>query len=186
MPGFEPVGSKRYRLLHPRPVYIIIASRGEKINAMAASWVSPLSEEPERITLALDKESYTYQIIREVREFTVNVVDDRHLDVVWCVGTTSGHEIDKVSRCGLKLEPSSSVRAPHLADALGYIEARVYKIIEDVAEDVDLIVADVVAAYARSDVYNPRYGWELAKARILLHASGRAFTVPGRLLVARG
>jgi len=36
-----------YLLLHPRPAYLIGSGKvGEKVNFMAASWVSPVSEEP--------------------------------------------------------------------------------------------------------------------------------------------
>ena len=184
--SFERVESRRYRVLHPRPVYVIVASHGGRVNAMAASWVSPLSEEPERIMAAFEKDSYTYSLVRASGVFTVNVVGPEHVQLVWCVGTRSGREVDKIRECGVRLEDSpDGFPAPHLADALGFIEARVFRIYEDVAEDVDLVVADVAAAYARGGLYNPRYGWELQKAHVLMHASGRAFTTPGRLLVAR-
>ncbi len=180
------VSGKRYRLLHPRPVYVIVAGvSGGTVNAMAASWVSPFSEEPERIMLALEKDSYTRELIEKNGEFTVNVVEEEHMKLVWCVGTTSGRNVDKISECGVKLEDSRHVKAPHLSNALGYIEARVYRILTDAAEDVDLIIADVVAAYARSDIYNPRYGWVITKAPILMHVSGRAFVLPGRLVILR-
>ncbi len=182
--SYMEVSEKRYRLLHPRPVYVIVASDGKR-NAMAASWVSPLSEEPERVTLALEKDSFTYELIRETKEFTINVVGEEHAKLVWCVGTTSGRSVDKISKCSVELEDSTRVKAPHLRNALGYIEARIHRIIEDVADDVDLVIADVVAAYARSDLYNPRYGWVLTKAHILMHAAGRAFVLPGRLVILR-
>jgi len=182
---YTEVASRRYRVLHPRPVYVIIVEAEGKVNAMAASWVSPVSEEPERIALALDKESYTRELLAKTEYFTVNVVNERHVELVWCVGTRSGRETDKISECGVRLAPAEKIPSKRLGDALGWIEARVHRVIDDIAEDVDLIIADVVAAYARSDAYNPRYGWELAKAKILLHASGRAFTTPGRLIIAK-
>ncbi len=180
----ERVESKRYRLLHPRPVYVIVAAHGGRVNAMAASWVSPLSEEPERITVAFEKESYTYELVRASGEFTVNVVPASMLEAVWCLGTRSGRGRDKLAECGAAVEPSRSVEAPRLQGAIGVIEARVYKVYEDVAEDVDLVVADIVDAYADPSLFNPRYGWQVTKAEILFHASGRAFTTPGRLLLA--
>ncbi len=181
---YAEVTTRRYRLLHPRPVYVIVVEAEGRVNAMAASWVSPFSEEPERIIIALDKESYTRELLAKTEYLTVNVVGEGHAELVWCVGTRSGREADKVKECGVSLAPAEKVPSKRLADALGWVEARVHRVIEDLAEDVDLVVADVVAAYARSDAYNPRYGWELAKAKILLHASGRAFTTTGRLIVA--
>ena len=64
-----------YYLLHPRPAYIIGSGTLDgKANLMAASWVSPVSEEPERVAIALDRESYTYELVKRTGEFTINVL----------------------------------------------------------------------------------------------------------------
>ena len=53
-----------YLILHPGPAYIVVSgTEGQKLGVMAASWISPASEEPPKITLAIDVESYTYSVI---------------------------------------------------------------------------------------------------------------------------
>ncbi|MEM1843597.1 MAG: flavin reductase, partial [Desulfurococcaceae archaeon] len=46
-----------------------------------------------------------------------------------------------------------------------------------------LFIAEVVAVQVVEGLYT-KYGWDLAKAKILLHHGGRGFTVPGRLILA--
>ncbi len=171
-----------YRPLHPRPVYLIVSGRvGEKLNVMAASWVMPVSEEPLRIAIAVERETYTFDLIEEYKEFTINVVDDKLLDKVWRAGTTSGRGRDKVREIGLELEEPLKTKVPGIREALSIIECRVWKHLD--TGEVRLYVADVVSVRVKTEYYNERYGWDIRRASILMHLSGRAFTVPGRLLI---
>ena len=49
---------------------------------------------------------------------------------------------------------------------------------------VTLVLADVVGARAVEGAFNDRYGWDLRRVKIPLHAAGRAFVKPGRLVLA--
>ncbi len=170
----------QHRILHPRPVYLIVSRHGDRVNVMAASWVTPVSEEPPRIALALDRETYTYRLVRESGYFTVNVVGEDMVDAVWIAGTVSGEERDKVSLIGLRLADSEKVPVPHVEGCLGYIGAKVWRTMD--VGDAELVVADVVEAYADPSLFDPRKGWYLAKARVLLHGAGRVFATTGRIL----
>jgi flavin reductase (DIM6/NTAB) family NADH-FMN oxidoreductase RutF len=176
-----------YYVLHPRPVYVIAAGSKEKANFMAASWVSPFSEDPPRVIASLDKTSYTAELVKRYRVFTINVYHADAVDFVYGAGTVSGRRVDKAKLLGAELAFDTETGAPRIAKPrpLGVVEAKVFRILEDLAEDVDLVVADVVAAYADPNVFNQNYGWVLQKARILLHASGRGFTTATQLIVAR-
>ncbi len=173
---------RSYLLLHPRPVVLIVAKKGDKVNLMPASWVTPVSEEPPMIAVAIAKENYTHDMIAETKEFTVNVVGKEHVELVWKTGTISGREVDKVKELKIDLKPSAKVSAPRLADALGVIECRVVESVE--AGESTLFIAEVVHAEA-VDAFNEKYGWDIRRAKPLLHCSGRAFTVPDGLLLAR-
>jgi len=185
--GYSRVGGRWYYLLHPRPVYIVAAEAGGRLNFMAASWVMPFSEEPPRIVLALDKEAYTTQLLIEAGVFTVNVLPVEEKDFIYTAGTVSGRSVDKAKLLNAVFEPGEATGAPRLRhpEPLGWIEARLHRLVGDAAEDVHLAVADVVAAYAREDLFNQRYGWELRRVRVAMHTAGRAFTTNNGLYVAR-
>ncbi len=171
-----------YKPLHPRPVYLIVSGKlGRKLNIMAASWVMPVSEEPLRIAIAVERETYTYELIEEYKEFTVNVVDARLLDKVWKAGTISGRNRDKIRELGLELEDPLRVNVPGIKGALAIIECRVWSYVD--SGEVRLYVADVLSVRVDPEYYNERYGWDIRKASILMHLTGRAFTTPGRLLL---
>lgn len=172
-----------YKPLHPRPAYLIVSGVPGELNVMAASWVMPVSEEPLRLALALDRETKTFELIEKYGEFTVNIVDAKLVDKVYKAGTLSGKEVkDKLVLIGLKITPSIKIKTPGIEEALGIIEAKVWKSI-DVGE-VRLYIADILAIRVKPEYYNEKYGWDMRKTQILLHLIGRAFTVPGRLILA--
>lgn len=184
--GYIEAGEKWYYLLHPRPVYIIAAAAGGRVNFMAASWVMPFSEDPPRIVAALDKEAFTTSLILDSGVFTVNILDVDQRDFIYTAGTTTGREIDKVRELNAVLEETGS-GAPRLVHPrpLGWIEARLYRLISDAAEDVHLAIADVLAAYGDARLFNQRYGWSLRETRVAMHAAGRGFTTNNGLYTAR-
>ncbi|RUM47099.1 MAG: flavin reductase family protein [Hyperthermus sp.] len=182
------VGDKWYYLLHPRPVYIVASGRRDaKAGFMAASWLMPLSEEPPRIVAALEKTSHTTSLVLDTGAFTVNVYGIGDRDFVYTSGTISGRKHDKVSLLNVRLNYDTVTGAPRIVHPrpLGFIDSRVYRVVGDVADDVYLVIGDVVGAYADKALFNERYGWDLRKVRILMHAAGRAFTSNSGVFVAR-
>ncbi len=182
--GYREIDADDYRVLHPRPAYLVVARKPDGgLNVMAAAWVMPVSEEPPMVVLSLDSESYTSELLSENGELTINVVGEEHLEMVWGAGSVSGRSVDKWSKLGLKPLPSKVIGVPGVKGAYGVLEC-VVKEKKSVGECV-LFICEVKAARVREDLYT-RYGWDLRKARILLHCGRRAFTVPGKLLVAGG
>ncbi len=185
--GYIDAGRKWYYILHPRPVYIVLAEHAGRINFMAASWVMPFSEEPPRIVAALEKDAYTTELVKGSSFFTVNVLGVEHIDFIYSAGTTSGREVDKLSILGADVARDTATGVPRLArpQPIGVVEARLYKLLDELAEDVYLVVADVVAAYADESLFNTRYGWEIRRVKIAMHSAGRAFTTNNGLYVAK-
>lgn len=171
-----------YLVLHPRPVYLIVSkSKAGVVNVMSASWVSPVSDEPFLVAVSIWKGSLTFQNIKETGEFTINVPSEKHLHTVYKAGTTSGREVDKVSTLGLRLAKSSLIETPGLEDMLGFLECKVVN--EFDAGESALFLAEVKAIHVLEEAYT-KYGWDLNKAKILLHNGGRGFTTPSRLILA--
>ncbi len=171
-----------YYVLHPRPTYLVVTRKPDGgYNVMAASWVMPVSEEPPLVALAIDKESYTHELMSRTREFTVNIVGKEHVDIVYRAGTVSGRRVDKWVMLGLEPLDPKVISVPGIRGCYGFIECRVERIVD--AGECSLVIARVAASHVRKDLYT-RYGWDLRRAGILLHAAGRAFVLPGRLVFA--
>jgi len=169
-----------YRVLHPRPAYLIVSGRDDDVNIMAASWVMPISEEPWTVGLALDRETYTYNLVKKYGEFTVNVVTDEDVNLVYYVGHVSKYEVDKIREKNIPLSPSKHIKTPHYSNAIGYAECKVIKMIP--VGEVDLVIGEVLSIYARKDLFT-RYGWDLKKTKVLMQNIGRGFTTNSSRLI---
>lgn len=178
---FTSIDPNDYHALHPRPVYLIVSrDSGGKLNVMAASWVTPVSDEPFLVGLGIWRKCKTFENILETKDFTINIVDEKFVDIVYRAGTMSGREVDKWSLLNLKPAQPREISTPGIEGVLGFLECRLYRHIELGGEN-DLIIANVLAIHVDKNLYE-KYGWNLRKTNILLHAGGKAFVTTGKLV----
>lgn len=184
---FTEFSGKFYYLLHPRPTVIVgtLCPNG-RFNFMPASWNTPVSEDPPTVAVAIDSASYTRECLDYVGEATVNILSLDDVQLVYDLGSVSGRNVDKVSKFGLELAESFTIKPPGLSKALAVLETRVrYRYV--VGEAV-LYVLEVVRTRIREGVAN-KYGFLIPeKVNIPLHASGRYFYGVGyrRLAAKKG
>jgi len=104
----------------PHPLTIVCSGDVEagRINGMTAAWVSRVSWDPPMIAVAIAPERYTLELIKEFREFTVNVVSPRLVKAAMEVfGMLSGRSVNKFEKAGVKYRRGKRVRAPIIEDA---------------------------------------------------------------------
>ena len=71
------------------------------------------------------KSRYSHELLEAHGEFTILVPSSDMKQTISICGSKSGRDTDKISVCGLKLSPSSTVQVPHI-DAPGLtLECRV-------------------------------------------------------------
>lgn len=173
-----------YLLLHPRPAYIVGVGRiDEVVNFMAASWVTPVSEEPPRLAVAIDVESFTNELIKKYGDFTVQVYPMDRLDDIYFVGSRSGRNLNKAEVLGLRVIKGEKVEAPVLEDAIGVLECRLAWQYE--SGDTTLFIGDIASARASENHFDRSRGWNFRVTNIPLHNWGRGFYSVGRFRLAR-
>ncbi len=172
--------SSAYHLLHPKPAALIISmDLSGKVNGMIAAWTTPLSHSPPLVGVSISPRRYTYRLIKESQEFTLNILDVNYVKQVHFLGTISGRSRDKLKESGLTLSESKKVKPSHVEEALGVLECRVEKEVE--AGDHMLFIARILEAYAKSEVFDEIYKPE--KAKILLHLGAADYvTISGETI----
>jgi flavin reductase (DIM6/NTAB) family NADH-FMN oxidoreductase RutF len=175
---------KSYLLLNHGPTVMISAKHAGKINVMSAAWVMPIDFDPPKVAIVVGGDTTTRGLISESREFVLNIPSSEQADLAFTVGRTSGAEIDKFEKFGIKTFAGSKVGVPLLEGCLGWLECRVIPE-PRMAKEYDLILGEVLAAWVEKELFGEE-GWKFdPKGKATLHhlGSGR-FAVPSRTLTA--
>lgn len=163
------IQSGTYHLLHPKMTFFITSiSRDGKPNVMTGAWATPVSDEPPMVVVCISKESYTAELIKQTKEYVINIPTKKLLGALWTCGKTSGRDADKFKKAKLKIIPAAKQKAPLISDCIGYIECKVWKTVD--AGECYAFFGKVLSAYA-DNRYFKNDVWS-AKADIPLHLGG--------------
>lgn len=131
---------------YPEAVVIVTTRTPEGLpNAMAVGWVMPASGEPAMLALGIDDESWTYEVIRQTRQFVVAFPSEAMAKETLHVGSHSGRGRDKLAECGLKTQSATVVQAPLIADAVANFECELVTIVKP--GDCPIVVGNILAAH---------------------------------------
>ena len=118
-------------MLYPVPAVMVSCQKeGEKPNIITVAWAGTVCTNPPMLSISVRPERHSYQIIKETKEFVVNLTTkDLTYATDYC-GVRSGKDVDKFKE--MKLTPSESkhIKAPGIMESPVNIECRVVAIEE--------------------------------------------------------
>lgn len=163
------VKSNIYHLLHPKMAFFLTSmSKDGKPNVMTCAWATPVSEEPPIVIVCVAKDAYTSGLIKQSKEFVINVPTKKLLKALWICGRVSGSDTDKFVKAGLTYNPGKKVKSPVIEGCAGYIECRLWKTVD--AGECYAFFGKVLSAYA-DEKYLKKDLWS-ETAGIPLHLGG--------------
>jgi flavin reductase (DIM6/NTAB) family NADH-FMN oxidoreductase RutF len=151
--------------IFPRPIVLVTTVNKEgKPNVMTASFIMPVSFEPKYIAFSISPQRYTFENLKETKEFVVNIASKEMKKEAEICGSCSGKNKDKFKLAGLEIEKASIVKAPLLKKAPISFECK----LEFMKEFGDhfIVVGKVVKEHVRSENFEP-----------LLHYSGSEYRI---------
>jgi flavin reductase (DIM6/NTAB) family NADH-FMN oxidoreductase RutF len=146
----------------PYGFYSITSRYADEVNAMVANWITQSSFEPRLVTLALQKTSYSHDMITKGKVFAVNLFKTAEAEGI--KPFTKSRKKNPAKMETADFTPGPETGCPILAGATAYLECKVRQVV-DVGGDHDLIVAEVVGAGLKekvnpSDILSlPDLGW---------------------------
>jgi flavin reductase (DIM6/NTAB) family NADH-FMN oxidoreductase RutF len=118
---------------------------------MAASWAMPLDFNPPKIVVVIASDTFTRELIDASGVFGLQLPNRAFAKQTLAVGNISGHELDKFSAFRLETFPGRCIPVPMLGGCIAWLECRV---MPDDSQRHDLMIGEVLAAYADSAVYS--------------------------------
>ena len=168
------------RLINHGPTVLVTSKYQEKSNIMTAAWCMPVSHDPPMVAVCIGVTRFSHELILQRREFALNVPHSRLLREMWCCGTKSGRTNDKFSLCDLTPVAGKHIEVPLIGECLGAIECRLAS--HPTAGDHTVMVGEVVAVWAKPEVFDERLRVEKEDAKTLHHLGGRDFCLPGKIV----
>ena len=163
------ITSDIYHLLHPKMAFFLTsADKKGKPNVMTCAWATPVSEEPPLVIVCVARESYTAELIKQTKEFVINIPTKKLLKALWVCGKTSGRDVDKFKKARLEGIGALRVKPPVVGGCIGYIECRLWKVVD--AGECYAFFGKVLSAYG-DDNYIEKGLWTKG-AEIPLHMGG--------------
>lgn len=147
--GKPPPSFIRVSYFAPRQVVLLTARHEGAENVWPIDWHVPLSIDPQLYGISLSKGGFGAGLIRDSRQFIVHFVPRSWEETIFFCGSTSGRDVDKFAEAGLVREEASTVDAPRLAQALGFLECQVEQVFD--VGDHTFFVGRVTHAEDRSD-----------------------------------
>jgi len=138
-------GAGEFYHFYPKLATVVTVRAGEKRNAMAVAWGSPISFEPPLYGVSISPKRYTHGLILEAEEFAVNFLPIEARELIAAVGRTSGREFDKFEKFGIEVEEPLKLRSPILKAAYAAYECKLVE--RRTWGDHDWFVGEVVAVH---------------------------------------
>ena len=133
-------------VLFPCPVVLVTCadSMGNP-NIITLAWAGTVCSEPPMIGLGIRPTRYSNRLIRDSKEFVVNIPPTNIIRETDYCGVTSGNDTDKFSKTKLTPEPADKVKPPLIRECPVNIECKLKDIIS--LGTHDLFLGEIVQVH---------------------------------------
>lgn len=167
-------------MLYPVPAVMVSCQReGGKPNIITVAWAGTICSDPAMLSISVRKNRYSYDIIKETKEFVVNLTIKQLCRATDYCGVRSGRDVDKFQEMHLTPQPSEKVKAPGIAESPVNIECRVTQVLE--LGTHDMFLAEVVAVRVDDDYMDEKGRFDLNAADLVTYSHGEYFTLGKKL-----
>ena len=130
-------------LIAPVPAVMVSCGDMENSNIITVAWCGITNTIPPKTYVSIRPSRYSYNIIKEAKEFVINLVPSSLAKKADFCGIYTGKKVDKFQKCQFTKEKSSVVGAPMIGECPISIECKVTDIIS--LGSHDMFLSDIVA-----------------------------------------
>ncbi len=135
----------------PTGLYLYSTARGDKRNVQFAFRALGISDDPPLLLVCVQNKNYSLELIRETREFVLNVCSENQLDAIDKSRGLTGRTVeDKFKALGFETQPAKHVKAPLVKGCHANVECRVLNEME--AEGLVIFLVQALACYVDNDL----------------------------------
>ncbi len=161
-------------MVYPLPAVLVSVANGEgKDNVFTVAWTGTVCTNPAMVYISVRPSRYSYAMIKETKEFVINLTTKELAYATDYCGVKSGREIDKFKKCHLTKEKAEYVAAPLIKESPVNIECKVVQTIA--CGSHDMFLAEVLAVHADQKYMDDKGKFDLAKAKPIVYSHGEYY-----------
>jgi len=166
-------------LLAPVPAALITCGSGDKTNVFTVAWTGIICSKPAKTYISVRPSRYSYELIKETREFTINLTNTELVRAVDKCGVISGRDGDKFAACGITSAPGNKVSCPQVGESPISLECRVTDIIP--LGSHDMFLADIVGVEVGEKYIDKSGKLDLSSAGLIAYSHGEYYALGKKL-----
>lgn len=168
-------------MLYPLPaVMVSVADKKGNQNILTVAWTGTVCTNPAMVYISVRPERHSYQMIKETREFVINLTTEALVKATDYCGVKSGKDVDKWKET--KLTPGKAkelLYAPFIEESPVNIECKVTEI--KALGSHHMILAEVKAVHVDDSYMNEKNKFELNKTGLIAYSHGEYLSLGKRL-----
>lgn len=165
--------------IYPIPAVMVSCGTMEKSNIITVAWTGILNTNPAMCYISVRPERYSHNIIKENREFVINLTTQKLAFATdWC-GVKSGRDVDKFKEMHLTKQKGYFVNAPLICESPVSIECRVKDIVP--LGSHDMFVAEVLSIDADEKYIDKNGAFDISKCDLIAYANGGYYSLDRKI-----
>ncbi len=165
--------------IYPIPAVMVTSGTMEKSNIMTVAWTGIQNTNPAIVYISVRPERYSYNLIKETKEFAINLTTKELAYATdWC-GVKSGAKVDKFKEMKLTKQKANFVKCPLIEESPVSIECKVIEIKE--LGSHHMFVAEVLSIDADEKYIDEKGAFDISKCNLIAYANGGYYELGKKL-----
>ena len=161
--------------IYPLPAVMVSCGTMEKSNIITVAWTGILNTDPATVYISVRPTRYSYNIIKEQKEFVINLTTKELAKTTdWC-GVKTGAKVDKFKEMNLHKEKAKYVKCPMIKESPVSVECKVKEIKE--LGSHHMFLAEVLAINADEKYINEKRTFDISKCDLITYANRHYYTL---------
>ncbi|MDE6660834.1 MAG: flavin reductase family protein [Anaeroplasmataceae bacterium] len=172
--------SKQYwkagNMLYPLPAVLVsLQDENGKNNIITVAWTGTCCTNPPMVYISIRPERYSYTILKETKEFVINLTTEDLVYATDYCGVTSGKDVDKFKETKLTPIPSKYVKASSIKESPVNIECRIKEIIP--LGSHDMFLAEVLGVTVEESYLDQNNRFNLDQSNPITYSHGKYYSL---------
>ncbi|MDO5331631.1 MAG: flavin reductase family protein [Bacillota bacterium] len=167
-------------MLAPIPAVMATVSSKGKDNIITIAWTGIINSEPPMTYISVKPERHSYKMLKQSREFVINLVPEDLTFAMDHCGVASGANEDKFETMHLTKVPADIVKCPMIKESPVNIECKVVKV-EHLGSH-DIFMAEIVAIHVDEKLIDKNGRIAFEKAHLVSFVHGEYYGLDTKVL----